>query len=60
MSQDSIALPTAVIGIVIAAATNNLVKAGIAGAIGRRELGMRVAGPMMLSLIAGLAVAWLQ
>lgn len=60
MSQDTLALQTAVIGIVIAAATNNLVKAGIAGAIGRRELGTRVAGPMVLSLVAGLAVAWLQ
>lgn len=60
MSQDSIALQTAVIGIVIAAATNNLVKSGIAGVIGRRELGVRVAGPMILSLATGLAVAWLQ
>lgn len=60
MSQDSLALQTAVIGIVIAAATNNLVKSGIAGAIGRRELGTLVAGPMILSLAAGLAVAWLQ
>lgn len=60
MSQDTLALQTAVIGIVIAAATNNLVKAGIAGAIGRRELGTRVAGPMVMSLVAGLAVAWLQ
>ncbi|HEY9120230.1 MAG TPA: MgtC/SapB family protein [Marinobacter sp.] len=60
MSQDTLAGPTAVIGIVIAAATNNLVKAGIAGAIGRRELGVRVAGPMIGSLLAGLTVAWLQ
>ena len=60
MSQDSLTLQTAVIGIVIAAATNNLVKAGIAGAIGQRELGTRVAGPMILSLIAGMMVAWLQ
>ncbi|MEP1214403.1 MAG: MgtC/SapB family protein [Marinobacter sp.] len=60
MSQDTLAANTAVIGIVIAAATNNLVKAGIAGAIGRRELGARVAGPMILSLLAGLTVAWLQ
>ncbi|NMT64310.1 MgtC/SapB family protein [Marinobacter orientalis] len=60
MSEESIALQTAVIGIVIAAATNNLVKSGIAGAIGRKELGTRVAGPMILSLIAGLTVAWLQ
>ncbi|MES1955847.1 MgtC/SapB family protein [Salinisphaera hydrothermalis] len=60
MSQQSIAVQTAVIGIVIAAATNNVVKLGIAAAIGRRKLALRVAGPMLLSLLAGLAVAWLQ
>lgn len=59
MSQSSIAMQTAVIGIIIAAAVNNLVKAGIAGAIGKRALGWRVGGPMMLSLVAGLGVAWL-
>lgn len=60
MSQDTLALQTAVIGIVIAAATNNLVKAAIAWGIGQKELGIRVAGPMLLSLAAGLTVAWLQ
>ena len=60
MSQDSLALQTAVIGIVIAAATNNLVKSAIAWGIGQKELGIRVAGPMLLSLAAGLMVAWLQ
>lgn len=60
MSNDSLAQQTAVLGIVIAAATNNLVKSGIAWAIGQKALGIKVAGPMLMSLIAGLAVAWLQ
>lgn len=60
MSNDSLAQQTAVLGIVIAAATNNLVKSGIAWAIGQKTLGIKVAGPMLMSLIAGLAVAWLQ
>lgn len=60
MSQQSIAVQTAVVGIVIAAATNNLVKAGIAAAVGRKSLALLVAGPMLLSLVAGLGIAWLQ
>ncbi|XGA78768.1 MgtC/SapB family protein [Halomonas sp. CH40] len=60
MSQESLAQQTAVLGIVIAAATNNLVKSGIAWAVGQRALGIKVAGPMLMSLVAGLTVAWLQ
>lgn len=60
MAQQSITVQTAVIGIVIAAATNNLVKTGIASVIGGHKLALRVAGPMLLSLIAGVAIAWLQ
>jgi hypothetical protein len=41
-----------VIGIVIAAATNNVIKLGIAAAIGRKQLAQAVAGPMLLSLLA--------
>jgi uncharacterized membrane protein (DUF4010 family) len=60
MSNDSLAMSTAVIGIVIAAATNNLVKSGMAGIIGNRHTGLLVGVPMVLSLAAGLLVAWLQ
>ncbi len=60
MSQDSLAQQTAVVGIVIAAATNNLVKSGIAWAVGQKALGIKVAGPMLMSLAAGLTVAWVQ
>ncbi|MDX1805216.1 MAG: MgtC/SapB family protein [Alcanivorax sp.] len=50
---------TAVIGIVIAAAVNNLIKSGIAAVIGTRMLGLRVALPIALSLLAGLMAALL-
>ncbi|WP_417565661.1 MgtC/SapB family protein [Marinobacter sp.] len=60
MSNNSLAMNTAVIGIVIAAATNNLVKSGIAGVVGNRQTGLLVGVPMVLSMAAGLLVAWLQ
>lgn len=60
MSNDGLAMGTAVLGIVVAAAVNNLVKSGMAWSIGNRHTGMLVAGPMVLSLLAGLLVAWLQ
>ncbi|MEC7377449.1 MAG: MgtC/SapB family protein [Pseudomonadota bacterium] len=60
MSNDTLAMSTAVIGIVIAAASNNLVKSGMAWAIGNRKVGLLVGGPMVLSLAAGLLTAWLQ
>ncbi|MGF2736143.1 MgtC/SapB family protein [Marinobacter sp. DUT-1] len=60
MSNDSLAMGTAVVGIVLAAAVNNLVKSGMAWGIGNRRLGLLVAGPMAISLVAGLAVAWFQ
>ncbi|SNB56869.1 Uncharacterized membrane protein, DUF4010 family [Marinobacter sp. es.042] len=60
MSNNSLAMGTAVIGIVIAAATNNLVKSALAGFVGNRQIGLLVGVPMVLSLAAGLLVAWLQ
>ncbi|PAV26718.1 hypothetical protein CF392_04425 [Tamilnaduibacter salinus] len=57
LSQSTIAPETAVLGIIIASAVNNLIKATMAGAIGTRALGMRVAGPMALSLLSGISVA---
>ncbi|MCH4564178.1 MgtC/SapB family protein [Halomonas sp. EGI 63088] len=59
MSLGRIDASTAVLGIVIAAAVNNLVKAGLAAGFGTRRLGQRVALPMLASLLAGLALAWL-
>ncbi|SEA34910.1 Uncharacterized membrane protein, DUF4010 family [Desulfuromusa kysingii] len=60
MSNNELAMDVAVLGIVIAAATNNLVKSGMAWVIGNRQTGIYVAGPMLLSLGAGLLVAWFQ
>ena len=60
MSNNGLAMDTAVLGIVIAAAVNNLVKSGIAWSIGNRQTGLLVAGPMVLSLGAGLLGAWIQ
>lgn len=60
MSNDGLGMNTAVLGIVIAAAVNNLVKSGMAWTIGNRRTGLLVAGPMVLSLAAGLLIAWLQ
>jgi len=60
MSNDGLGMNTAVLGIVIAAAVNNLVKSGMAWTIGNRQIGLLVAGPMVLSLAAGLLIAWLQ
>lgn len=60
MSNDGLAMDAAVLGIVIAAAMNNMVKSGIAWVVGNRQTGILVAVPMALSLGAGLLVAWLQ
>lgn len=60
MSTDQLAMNTAVIGIVIAAATNNMVKAGMTWVIGQRQMGWLVGIPMVLSLVAGMTVAWWQ
>ncbi|MDX1754582.1 MAG: MgtC/SapB family protein [Marinobacter sp.] len=60
MSHGSISADTAVLGIIIAAAVNNLVKTGLATSIGSAPLGVRVAGPMVLSMFAGLLAIWLQ
>ncbi|MDI9246025.1 MgtC/SapB family protein [Marinobacter sp. CHS3-4] len=57
MSQNTLSHDLAIIGIVVAATVNNLVKTGMAGAIGDRALGLQVAGPMVLSLVVGLTAA---
>ncbi|WP_163557984.1 MgtC/SapB family protein [Halomonas sp. NO4] len=60
MSLERIDPATAVLGIVIAAAVNNLVKAGLAAGFGTRQLARRVAAPMVVSLVVGLLLAWLS
>ncbi|MFN2381051.1 MAG: MgtC/SapB family protein [Guyparkeria sp.] len=59
MAEDTITVQTAVVGIIIASAANNLVKTGMAVVIGTRTLGLWVAGPMIVSLAVGLLTAWL-
>ncbi|MDR5866691.1 MgtC/SapB family protein [Halomonas koreensis] len=58
MSQGTIDLSTAVLGIIIAASVNNAIKAAMAAGLGGAGLGRRVALPMALSLLAGLGLAW--
>lgn len=56
MSQSGLANTTVIIGIIIASSVNNLMKAGMAVSIGGRAMLLRVALPIVLSLLAGLAV----
>ncbi len=58
LSHGTIAPDTVVLGIVIAAAVNNVIKAGMAATVGSRGLGRRVAVPMAGSLLVGLGLAW--
>ncbi|MGD2055607.1 MAG: DUF4010 domain-containing protein, partial [Gammaproteobacteria bacterium] len=58
MSQDELAIRVAVMGILIAAAVNSLVKGGMASVIGGKQVGLRVAAPLLVSAVAGLLVAW--
>ena len=59
MSQNDLALNIAVIGIIIAAVVNNLVKGGIATLIGGKAMGLRVGLPLLASAIGGLLSVWL-
>lgn len=58
LSTESLDARTAVIGIVIAASINNIVKSGMAAFIGKGSLAPRVVWPMLISLIGGLGLAW--
>jgi uncharacterized membrane protein (DUF4010 family) len=58
LTQDDLTLRVAALGIVIAAAVNNLTKAGMATVIGRRALAYRVGAPLLLSAVGGMATAW--
>lgn len=59
MSQDDLATSLAVLGIVVAAAMNSVIKGGMALAIGGVSLGTRVFTPLLVAALAGLGVAWL-
>lgn len=58
LSQQGLNAHTAVIGIVLAAAVNNLVKTAMAGGIGGLGFLVWIIGPMLLSSASGLLIAW--
>jgi len=58
LSQQGLNAHTAVIGIVLAAAVNNLVKTAMAGGIGGLGFLAWIIGPMLLSSASGLLIAW--
>ena len=58
MSQDELAVRVAVLGIIVAAAVNTVVKGGMATVIGGRHVGLRVGLPLLASAVLGLLAAW--
>jgi len=58
MGREGLALDTVVWGILLAAMTNNLVKAGLAVALGGQAVGSRVSMTLMGALLSGLAVEY--
>lgn len=58
LSLNGLALPTAVFGIVLAAAVNSVVKTGIALSIGGWGMGLRVGIPLLLAAGVGLTTSW--
>jgi uncharacterized membrane protein (DUF4010 family) len=57
MTGEGLGLRTAVLGLVLAAAVNNLVKAGMTAFIGGATFGMRAGLPLVISAVAGLITA---
>ncbi len=58
MSENDLALASAVAGIVIAGAANSVVKAVLAGLIGGRALALKVAPPLGLAAAGGLLLVF--
>lgn len=59
MSQDSLALNVTVTALVIAAASNNLVKAMMTSFIGGKEMAIKVGLPLAISSLGGGLAVWL-
>lgn len=57
MSRDGLALETAMLGIVIAASVNGLLKAGMTGAIGGHAMLRRASVPLVIASAVGLGLA---
>jgi uncharacterized membrane protein (DUF4010 family) len=58
MGRDELTLSVAVIAIVVAAATNGLVKTAASATVGGPGMGLRVGLPLVAASVAGLGVAW--
>lgn len=59
MTPSSIAVPTAALGIILAASVNNLFKVFLTATGGNARLTRCIVAPVVASSIVGLAVAWL-
>ena len=59
-SPHELSTRVAVMGIVVAAAVNSLVKGSMATVIGGRDVGLRVGMPLLVCAVTGLLVAWLM
>lgn len=60
MAEGDLAVTTAVLGIIIAAAVNTLFKAGLALSVAGTELGKRAFAPMVAATVVGLGLALLR
>jgi uncharacterized membrane protein (DUF4010 family) len=58
MSREGLSIDTAVLGIIIAAATNGLLKAGMVSSIGGKHMSLFAAAPMIVSSVVGLATTF--
>lgn len=59
MSQHTLELQIAVTGVVIAAAVNSVVKAGMASVIGGSDIGLRAGLPLLASAVGGVLTVWI-
>jgi uncharacterized membrane protein (DUF4010 family) len=61
MGQEGLGIPTVLLGILLAATSNNLVKMGLALALGGRGVGVRVAAVLGAAMLSGLLIGfWLN
>lgn len=58
MSTENFPTVVAATGIVIAAAVNSAAKGVLAGVIGGKAFGLRVAAPLVISAVLGLSLVW--
>jgi uncharacterized membrane protein (DUF4010 family) len=58
MSQNELALSTATMGIVLAAAVNGVVKTSASAFVGGPTMGLRVGVPLLAASIVGVLVGW--